>query len=114
MKYIIEMDRRLLEDAKDGYVRLGEIADAVKATAVPYNPTDLDKRLKGEWKVRPHTDADGDCDGYDVYCSECGKVLFRLLNRCFSIDEAKKHVEEDLTNFCAECGTDMRPEGDVQ
>ena len=39
MKYIIEIDSKVIEDAKNGYVRLGEIADAVKTTATPYNPS---------------------------------------------------------------------------
>lgn len=114
MKYIIEMDHKLLEDAKDGYVRLGEIADAVKATAIPYNPADLDKRLKGEWKVRPHIDADGDCDGYELYCSKCGDVKTMLVNRSFTLEEATERLKKEHKNFCFECGADMRPEGDAE
>lgn len=63
---------------------------------------------KGEWKVREYIESDGSFRGYDVYCSECGKVLYRLTNRSLSAEEAKKYMEEDHTDFCSKCGADMR------
>ena len=32
MQYLIDIDEKIISDAKDGYVRLGEIADAVIKT----------------------------------------------------------------------------------
>ena len=66
-------------------------------------------RPQGEWEVKQCLDSEGDIAGYDVCCSECGKVLFHLMNRFSSVEEAKEHIkEEDFTNFCSDCGASMR------
>ena len=66
-------------------------------------------RPQGEWEVKQCLDSEGNIAGYDVCCSECGKVLFHLMNRFSSVEEAKKYIkEEDFTNFCPDCGASMR------
>lgn len=68
----------------------------------------LEEKPKGEWKIKEHIDSDGSIDGYDVYCSECGKLLLRLISRRLSEEEVKAQTKEDFTNFCCDCGADMR------
>lgn len=67
------------------------------------------ERPQGKWEVKQCLDSDGDIAGYDVCCSECGKVLFHMMNRFPSVEEAKEHInEENFTKFCPNCGADMR------
>ena len=64
--------------------------------------------VKGEWLVKENEIL----EGFDLYCSRCGKVHAQLMSRSLSAEEAKEHLKENCTKFCSECGADMR--GDKQ
>lgn len=72
---------------------------SVLAQLIDEQPTIQPERKKGKWK-RHNTYRGDDTSGYvdpDWRCSECGKRA--NINECFMYD---------LTDFCPNCGADMR------
>lgn len=83
MKIVIDIDDKIYNDAKNGYVRLGEIADAV-LSGTPY-----EERPQGEWKCTFHSSfPQYEPDEYT--CSICNGKSGKL------------------DKFCKHCGADMR------
>lgn len=64
------------------------------------------KRKKGEWIKM------SDADGTYWCCSECGEELYRSLSFNREYDLFPKKASIDKTNFCPNCGADMRGEQD--
>lgn len=69
-------------------------------------------RPQGEWKIREAKDNDGDLIGHELYCSNCGKVKVRFINRCYTAEEAEEQLKDQFANFCEDCGAYMR--GDLE
>ena len=113
MKYIIEIDSKILEDAKAGYVRLGEIADAVKTTATPYNPTgDCISR-----EALRKTICGMDFDFGDYY-DHTDEIINRICEKIDNAQSVEAFTKEDMAGAYNEgyaCGgrESKRPQGDL-
>lgn len=94
------IDADALIDRTDDRYSLGEIGrrehDDIVA-AVEFAPTIEPERKKGNWKV---------IQGDRVVCSECGMPAPELMTGCL----VNRHLEPIRTNFCPNCGVDMRGE----
>ena len=53
-----------------------------------------------------------DSDGYYYCCPECGEELYRIWSFDPRFDLFPKKQTIDRTNFCSNCGADMRGEQD--
>ena len=74
---------------------LSEVRDRIKAL-----PSAQPERKKGSWNV---------IQGDIVICSECGMCAPKTMTGCL----LNRHLEPNRTNFCPNCGADMRKrEGD--
>lgn len=62
---------------------------------------DVVERKKGEWNV---------IWGGEVVCSECKMGAPEAMSGCL----ANRHLEQIRTNFCPNCGADMRGERDAE
>lgn len=75
MKIVIDIDESILNDAKNGYVRLGEIADAVlSGTSLPKGHGDL-------------IDRDIACEELDKACCSYGDDLLRYVPTVIEADK---------------------------
>ena len=60
-------------------------------------PSAQPERKKGSWNV---------IQGNIVVCSECGMLAPKSMTGCL----LNRHLEPNRTNFCPNCGADMRGE----
>lgn len=60
-------------------------------------PADVRENVKGRWikEIKHYKDDEQEYDYYDIYCSACG---------------GKPEKAWHLTNYCPNCGADMRGE----
>lgn len=116
IKVVIDIDKTLFENVveqtRNGYV--GSDVWIAVANGRPCGTYEEEThensqaRPQGEWKIREAKDNDGDFIGHELYCSNCGKVKVRFINRCYTAEEAKEQLKDRFVNFCEDCGADMR------
>ena len=79
---------------------MGKLLNVIIAGCIDEIPTaDVRENVRGEWKkeIRHYKGNDQEYDYYVIKCSQCG---------------ARPQKAWELTNFCPNCGADMRGEKD--